>query len=127
MKRTSDPDVLLLQATADPTRLAILRQLSTDKSVCACDFTACCEVGQPTVSHHLKVLRDSGWVTTERHGTWIYYSLCPDAVARFQAIAGAINLGAPRTATMLGGSQVPDTASSGCGSPRVALPVQELA
>ena len=68
MKRQTDPDVLLLQAAADPTRLAILRQLSDVAEVCACDFTACCDVSQPTVSHHLKVLRDAGWIEGERRG-----------------------------------------------------------
>jgi DNA-binding transcriptional ArsR family regulator len=102
MKRATDPDVLLLQAAADPTRLAILRQLSVDGGVCACDFTACCDVAQPTVSHHLKVLRESGWVMSERHGTSIWYSLCPDAVARFREIAGGILPGAARPAAMLG-------------------------
>ena len=62
MKRLTDPDALLLQGAADPTRLAILRQLAAGDGVCACDFTACCEVAQPTVSHHLKVLRETGWV-----------------------------------------------------------------
>ena len=70
MKRATDPDVILLQAAADPTRLSILRQLASGEPVCACDFTACCDVAQPTVSHHLKVLREAGWVTTERRGTW---------------------------------------------------------
>ena len=81
MKRQTDPDVLLLQAAADPTRLAILRQLSDCAEVCACDFTACCDVSQPTVSHHLKVLRDAGWIEGERRGTWIWYSLRPQAVS----------------------------------------------
>ena len=88
MKRQTDPDVLLLQAAADPTRLAILRQLSDVAEVCACDFTACCDVSQPTVSHHLKVLRDAGWIEGERRGTWIWYSLRPQAVARFRELAG---------------------------------------
>ncbi len=90
MKRTTDPDVLLLQAAADPTRLAILRQLSAGDGVCACDFTACCEVAQPTVSHHLKVLRDSGWVRTERRASFIHYFMVPEAARRFQAIAGEV-------------------------------------
>jgi len=90
VKRLTDPDSLLLQGVADPTRLAILRQLSAAPEVCACDLTACCDVAQPTVSHHLKVLRDSGWVTTERRGLWIWYRLRPEAVARFQAIAGEL-------------------------------------
>ena len=93
MKRQTDPDVLLLQAAADPTRLAILRQLSDLAEVCACDFTACCDVSQPTVSHHLKVLRDAGWIDGERRGTWILYSLRPQAVARFRELAGGLGPG----------------------------------
>ena len=111
MKRQTDPDVLLLQAAADPTRLAILRQLSACAEVCACDFTMCCDVSQPTVSHHLKVLRDAGWVDTERRGSWIYYRLRSDAAARFSQLAGqlvpmsaavpATKLGAPRRLPVL--------------------------
>jgi ArsR family transcriptional regulator, arsenate/arsenite/antimonite-responsive transcriptional repressor len=88
MKRQSDPDVLLLQAAADPTRLEILRQLSDTVEVCACDFTDCCGVSQPTVSHHLKVLREAGWIAGDRRGTWIWYSLRPEAVVRFRQLAG---------------------------------------
>ncbi len=93
MKRQTDPDVLLLQAAADPTRLAILRELSGADSVCACDFTACCDVSQPTVSHHLKVLREAGWVESERRGTWVFYRLRPEAVARFAELAGQLGPG----------------------------------
>jgi ArsR family transcriptional regulator, arsenate/arsenite/antimonite-responsive transcriptional repressor len=107
MKRSTDPDVLLLQATADPTRLAILRQLSAEGAVCACDFTDCCSIGQPTVSHHLKVLREAGWVTGERRGTWIWYSIRPEAVARFRELAGEISAGSPRTAADLAGNARP--------------------
>lgn len=90
MKRPTDPDHLLLHGAADPTRLAILRQLAASGGVCACDLTACCDVAQPTLSHHLKVLRESSWVTTERRGSFIWYFLRPEAVARFQALAGEI-------------------------------------
>jgi ArsR family transcriptional regulator, arsenate/arsenite/antimonite-responsive transcriptional repressor len=90
VKRLVDPDARLLRGAADPTRLAILRQLAAGEEVCACDFSACCEVAQPTVSHHLKVLRDAGWVTTERRGTWIFYRLRQDAVDRFAMIAGQL-------------------------------------
>jgi ArsR family transcriptional regulator len=90
MKRATDPDTQLLQGAADPTRLAILRQLASagGSEVCACDFTACCEVAQPTVSHHLKVLRETGWVSSERRASWVYYRLQPEAVARFRVLAG---------------------------------------
>jgi ArsR family transcriptional regulator len=88
MKRQTDPDVLLLQAAADATRLAILRQLSDTGEVCACDFTDCCGVSQPTISHHLKVLREAGWIVGDRRGTWIWYALRPEAVHRFRELAG---------------------------------------
>jgi ArsR family transcriptional regulator len=102
MKRSADPDVRLLQAAADPTRLAILRQLSAEGPVCACDFTACCDVSQPTVSHHLKVLREAGWVTPERRGNWIWYSIRPEAVARFRELAGGLQPAPARPAGSLG-------------------------
>ncbi len=90
-KTTSlDPDVRLLSALADPTRLAILRQLAGEQETCACDFTACCDVGQPTVSHHLRVLREAGIVTSERRGNWIFYRLSPEASQRLARIATSL-------------------------------------
>ncbi len=65
----------LFQALADETRLAILRQLRERGKVCACDFLACCRLAQPTVSHHLKVLRQAGLVKAEKCGLWVYYTL----------------------------------------------------
>ncbi|HYH92871.1 MAG TPA: metalloregulator ArsR/SmtB family transcription factor [Candidatus Saccharimonadales bacterium] len=82
-----DPDIQLLAALADPTRLAIVRQLASESETCACDFTSCCDVGQPTVSHHLRVLREAGIVTSERRGQWIIYRLEPGVSARLGAIA----------------------------------------
>ena len=87
----TDPDVKLLQALADPVRLAIVRQLGASSSaVCACDFTECCDVRQPTVSHHLRVLREAGVVTTRRNGTYIYYRLAPDFGRRWGALGGSL-------------------------------------
>ena len=89
--KSTDPDVELLQAIADPVRLSILRQLAAEPgSVCACDFAECCDVTQPTVSHHLKVLREAGAVTTERRGTFIYYQLAPDFARRWQGIGASL-------------------------------------
>jgi ArsR family transcriptional regulator len=102
MKRTTDPDVRLLQAAADPARLAILRQLSADGPTCACDFSDCCDIGQSTVSHHLKVLREAGWIAGERRGTWIWYTIRPEAAERFAAVAGAIRTAGARPAARLG-------------------------
>lgn len=107
MRKHTDLDVLLLQAAADPTRLAIIRQLSAEGAVCACEFTACCGVSQPTVSHHLKVLREAGWIEGERRGTWIWYSIRPEAAARFAAIAGQVVPGPARPAVTLGSRGAP--------------------
>jgi ArsR family transcriptional regulator len=82
-----DPDVRLLAALADPTRLAIVRQLAQETETCACDFTSCCDVGQPTISHHLRVLREAGVVTSERRGQWIWYRLAPATAERLGAVA----------------------------------------
>ena len=90
MRKVTDPDALLLQGAADATRLSILRQLSDGEAVCACDFVACCDVAQPTISHHLKVLRESGWVTSERRGSNVWYRLRADAVARFSGLASGL-------------------------------------
>ena len=86
-KRSTDPNIRLLAALADPTRLAIVRQLAGSSEVCACNFGSCCDVSQPTVSHHLKVLREAGVIVAERRGTWIWYRLAPDAAGRLATIA----------------------------------------
>lgn len=90
MARSTDPDVALFQALADPTRLGIVRQLATEDEVCACDFTACCDVAQPTVSHHLRVLREAGVVSGERRGSWVFYRLTPSALDRLQSLVGSL-------------------------------------
>jgi ArsR family transcriptional regulator len=90
-----DPDVRLLQALGDPTRLAIVRELAGATSVCACDFTDCCGVSQPTVSHHLRILREAGVIESERRGTWIFYRLVPSAADRLRALAAELS-GAPQ-------------------------------
>ena len=91
----SDPDVRLFQALADPTRLAIIRELAGSPEVCACDFTTCCDVRQPTVSHHLRVLREAGVIESERRGNSIFYRLVPVAADRLRAFASELG-GAPQ-------------------------------
>jgi ArsR family transcriptional regulator len=86
----------LLQAVADPLRLRILRQLAQIGAVCACDIAASYQVSQPTVSHHLRVLREAGWISGERRGTWIWYSVRPEAVARLRQLSEGLEpLGSP--------------------------------
>ena len=72
----------LFKAMADATRLAILRLLRRRQEVCACDFEACCGLAQPTVSHHLKVLREAGLVRADKRGLWVFYSLNADQLER---------------------------------------------
>ena len=90
MAKSTDPDIQLLAALADPTRMEILRELAGSPEVCACDFTSCCDVQQPTVSHHLRVLRDAGAVTSERIGNRVYYRIAPNLGERLAAITGGL-------------------------------------
>jgi ArsR family transcriptional regulator len=86
----SDPDVALLAALADPTRLSIVRQLGQRGELCVCDFVECCNVSQPTISHHLKVLREAGIVASERRGTNVYCRLTSGFGERFSALGASL-------------------------------------
>jgi DNA-binding transcriptional ArsR family regulator len=68
------------KALGHPVRLGIALRLAAEPETCACDFAEDFGVSQPTVSQHLKVLREAGLVTTRRRGTQICYSLDPRAV-----------------------------------------------
>lgn len=89
--KSTDPDVTLLAALADPVRLSIVRQVTGNDGICACDFTECCSVSQPTISHHLKVLREAGVLRSERRGTNVIYSLSPDFGRRWAGIGASLS------------------------------------
>ena len=73
----------LLSALADNTRLGIVEMLARlDEPLCVCDIVSGFDLGQPTISHHLKVLRDAGLVLWERRGLWVYYSLHRETLAQ---------------------------------------------
>ena len=77
-----------LELLAHPIRLTLLGILCRrGGEVCVCDLEAAVPVKQPTVSHHLKVLREAGAVTSERRGTWVFYRLAPDLAERVATIA----------------------------------------
>lgn len=81
----------LLKAVADPHRLTILAMLAgADDEVCVCEFTEGLPLNQPTVSHHLRILREAGLVTCERRGTWVYYRLASGAQARLNGALDAV-------------------------------------
>src|ERR1700733_13830308 len=75
-------EIDVLRALAHPVRWGILERLAAEPGICACDFTEFFDVSQPTISAHLKVLREAGLVTTRRNGTTICYSIAPDHLAR---------------------------------------------
>jgi ArsR family transcriptional regulator, arsenate/arsenite/antimonite-responsive transcriptional repressor len=75
------------RALADPTRVAIVNRLAQAEETCVCDLTAAFDLAQPTISHHLKVLREAGLVEATRRGTWAYYRVLPDTLA---ALASAL-------------------------------------
>src|SRR6201988_73274 len=75
-------EVEALRALAPPVRWGILRRLAAEPGICACDFTEFFDVSQPTISAHLKVLREAGLVTPRRSGTTICYSITPGPLAR---------------------------------------------
>jgi ArsR family transcriptional regulator, arsenate/arsenite/antimonite-responsive transcriptional repressor len=76
------------RALADPTRVAIVNRLAAADECCVCDLTDAFELSQPTISHHLKVLKDAGLVESSRRGTWAYYRLIPDAVDQLRRTLG---------------------------------------
>lgn len=79
------------KALADATRLTVLATLAASPDpVCACDLGEGVDLGQPTISHHLRVLREAGLVTAERHGTWGFYRLAPDAAAWVRAMLASL-------------------------------------
>jgi ArsR family transcriptional regulator len=77
------------KALADPTRVALIARLSGGEEVCVCHLVEGSELSQPTISHHLGILRRAGLVTSRRKGTWAYYRLVPEAMRELaDALAG---------------------------------------
>ncbi|MCU6479601.1 ArsR/SmtB family transcription factor [Arthrobacter sp. A2-55] len=72
----------ILKALSDPNRLRLLSIVKAGDGgeACVCDLTEPLDLGQPTVSHHLKILVDAGLLHREKRGTWAYYSLVPGAL-----------------------------------------------
>jgi ArsR family transcriptional regulator len=71
------------KALGDPVRLRLLSLIAArgGGEVCVCDLTDAFEVKGPTISHHLKVLREAGLIDCERRGTWVYYWIVPAGLA----------------------------------------------
>ncbi len=81
---------VMFKALADPVRLRVLSAIAARAGgeACVCDVSDGLDVTQPTISHHLKVLREAGLVTSERRASWVYYRVVPEALERLSAVLG---------------------------------------
>ncbi|WP_442945555.1 ArsR/SmtB family transcription factor [Nocardia sp. SSK8] len=75
---------VVFKALADPVRLRLLSAIAAraDGEACVCDLSTGIDVSQPTISHHLKVLREAGLLTSERRASWVYYRVVPQVLTR---------------------------------------------
>ena len=80
-------------ALADPVRLRLLSLIAShqDGEACVCDLNDAFDLSQPTISHHLKVLRQAGLLGSERRGTWVYYRVVPDALQQLSAVMATVD------------------------------------
>ena len=78
----------LFKAVGDPVRLRLLSLIASHEGgeACVCDLTGVFDLTGPTISHHLKVLREAGLISGERRGTWVYYRVEPDALRTLSAV-----------------------------------------
>ncbi|WP_328352941.1 metalloregulator ArsR/SmtB family transcription factor [Mycobacterium sp. NBC_00419] len=78
----------MFKALGDPVRLRILSLIASHEGgeCCVCDISPAFEVSQPTISHHLKTLREAGLLDCERRGTWVYYWVIPSALEQLSAV-----------------------------------------
>ncbi|MGV9408681.1 ArsR/SmtB family transcription factor [Nocardia sp. NPDC003693] len=74
----------VFKALSDPVRLRLLSSIASraGQEACVCDLSAGIDLTQPTISHHLKVLREAGLLTSERRASWVYYRVVPEAFQR---------------------------------------------
>jgi ArsR family transcriptional regulator len=81
----------VFRALADPVRLRLVSLIGAHQGgeACVCALTEAFDLTQPTISHHLKVLREAGIIDCERRGTWVYYWLIPSALERMAALLSA--------------------------------------
>jgi ArsR family transcriptional regulator len=81
----------VLKALADETRLRILDLVANaGDDLCACEIEAFFDVSQPTISHHMRILRDVGLVVAEKRGQWVYYRLADGALKSLRELCGRL-------------------------------------
>ena len=101
----------MFKALGDPVRLQLLSRVASHAGgeACVCDLSIGLDLTQPTISHHLKVLRESGLLQCERRGTWVYYWVVPSALAQLSAVLGSTDVSIDQL----------DTAQLGAAAPAV--------
>jgi ArsR family transcriptional regulator, arsenate/arsenite/antimonite-responsive transcriptional repressor len=79
---------VMLKALADPVRLRLFSSVASHAGgeACVCDISDGFDVTQPTISHHLKVLRDAGLLVAERRASWVYYAVVPEALGKLSSL-----------------------------------------
>jgi ArsR family transcriptional regulator len=77
-----------LKALSDPVRLRLLSVVASHAGgeACVCDLSAGIDLSQPTISHHLKILRTAGLLNSERRGSWVYYRVVSDALQQLSLL-----------------------------------------
>ena len=90
----------MFKALGDPVRLRLLSMVASHAGgeACVCDLTPAFDLSAPTISHHLKVLREAGLLECERRGTWVFYRIVPAALAQLAAVLGPAELVLDRVA-----------------------------
>ncbi|MFC8337567.1 ArsR/SmtB family transcription factor [Streptomyces rubiginosohelvolus] len=78
----------MFKALGDPVRLRLLSMIASREGgeICVCDLTPAFDLSQPTISHHLKLLRQAGLIDCERRGTWVYYWLLPETIDKLAGV-----------------------------------------
>ncbi len=86
----------LLKALADPVRLRLMSMVLSREGgeACVCELTPAFELSQPTISHHLKVLHESGLLHREKRGVWVYYQARPEAMEAMLTLFATVGAGA---------------------------------
>ncbi|MFY1596562.1 ArsR/SmtB family transcription factor [Micromonospora sp. WMMD737] len=76
----------MFKALGDPIRLRLMSMIASVPEICVCDLTPAFDLSGPTISHHLKVLREAGLVDSDRRGTWVWYRARPEAFRQLGAL-----------------------------------------
>lgn len=91
-KRNLERVASVAKALADPNRIEMMRLLAQQEGpLCACDIVEHFDLSQPTVSHHLRILKEAGLLRSNRNGLWAFYEAAPDGVDLLEGLTGLLS------------------------------------